>query len=115
MRTEGATMSETFREREQAFEARFAHDEELRFRIKARRDKMFARWAAADLGLSAEETEALVSAVLAIKDGPDHDRALKDHIGSLLRGRPQGTEASLTSALDRCLKEARAQLGGNVV
>jgi len=108
-------MSETFREREQSIEARFAHDEELRFRIKARRDKMFARWAAADLGLSAEETEALIKAVLAIKDGPAHDRALRDHIGHLLHGRPEGSEASLTAAMERCFKEAREQLGGNIV
>jgi hypothetical protein len=42
----------TFDEREQAYEAKFAHDQELRFKAKARRDKALGAWAAAQLGLS---------------------------------------------------------------
>jgi hypothetical protein len=42
----------TFDEREHAYEAKFAHDEELRFKAKARRDKALGIWAAAQLGLS---------------------------------------------------------------
>jgi len=42
----------TFDERENAYEAKFAHDQELRFKAKARRDKRFGAWAAAVLGLS---------------------------------------------------------------
>jgi hypothetical protein len=44
-----------FHERERAFEAKFAHDEEFRFRVGARRDRLFAEWAAEMLGLSREE------------------------------------------------------------
>src|SRR4051794_2655410 len=73
----GVAMSGVFHGREQSYEAKFAHDEALRFRIRARRDKLFARWAVAALGLSDEQTEAAVRDVLAIKDGPDHDQALK--------------------------------------
>ncbi len=105
-------MSDSLREREQSYEAKFAHDEELRFRIKARRDKLFARWAATELGLTEAETEVVVKGVLAIKDGPAHEQALKEHVGQLLRGRRQGADTDLSAALDRCLKEARAQLGG---
>ncbi|MFL5287000.1 MAG: ATPase inhibitor subunit zeta [Rhodopila sp.] len=108
-------MSDVFRDREQGYEAKFAHDEELRFRIRARRDRLFARWAAGELGLAEAATEEVVKAVLAIKDGPGHERALKDHVGQLLRGRPQGAEDNLTAALDRCMREARAQLGGEVI
>jgi hypothetical protein len=35
----------TFEDRERAFEAKFAHDEEFRFLVTARRDKLFAQWA----------------------------------------------------------------------
>jgi hypothetical protein len=42
----------TFDERENAYEAKFARDQELRFKAKARRDKRFGAWAAAQLGLS---------------------------------------------------------------
>jgi hypothetical protein len=41
----------TFEKREQAFEAKFIHDEELRFKATARCNKMLGDWAAAQLGL----------------------------------------------------------------
>jgi len=47
----------TFDERENAYEAKFAHDEELRFKAKARRDKALGAWAAAELGLSGAAAE----------------------------------------------------------
>ncbi len=54
----------TFDERENAYEAKFAHDEELRFKAKARRDKAFGAWAAAELGLKGIEAEDYVKEVL---------------------------------------------------
>ena len=48
----------TFDQREEAFEAKFAHDEELRFRATARRDKLLGMWAAEKLGKTGEEAEA---------------------------------------------------------
>jgi len=47
----------TFDERENAYEAKFARDEELRFKAKARRDKALGVWAAAQLGLSGTAAE----------------------------------------------------------
>jgi hypothetical protein len=44
----------TFDEREHGYEAKFARDEELRFKAKARRDKAFGAWVAAQLGLTGE-------------------------------------------------------------
>jgi hypothetical protein len=43
-------MATMFHERDRAFEAKFAHDEEFRFRVAARRDRLFAQWAAGVLG-----------------------------------------------------------------
>lgn len=53
----------TFDDREKAFEKKFAHDEELRFRVESRRDKMLAQWAAPLLGLSGDGVDAYVRAV----------------------------------------------------
>jgi hypothetical protein len=44
----------TFDEREHGYEAKFARDEELRFKAKARRDKAMGVWVAAQLGLTGE-------------------------------------------------------------
>jgi len=47
----------TFDKREDAFEKQFAHDEELKFKATARRNKMLGLWAAEKLGLSGAEAE----------------------------------------------------------
>ena len=44
----------TFDKREQGFEAKFAHDEELRFKTMARCNKLLGNWAAAQLGLTGD-------------------------------------------------------------
>jgi hypothetical protein len=103
-------MPTTFYDREQAFEAKFAHDEEFRFLALARRDKLFARWAAATLGLSGEEAESAVKAVLAIPDGRGHDKALLDHIAKLFSVAGRGFEGTLSEVLERCMQDARTQL-----
>jgi len=48
----------TFDERENAFENKFAHDEEMKFRAVARRNKLLGLWAAELLGKSGEDAEA---------------------------------------------------------
>ncbi len=47
----------TFDEREAGFEKKFAHDEELRFRATARRNKMLGLWVAGKLGKSGTDAE----------------------------------------------------------
>lgn len=54
----------TFNKREEGFEAKFAHDEELRFKATARRNKLLGLWAAEKLGLSGEEAEAYAKSVI---------------------------------------------------
>lgn len=49
-------MSE-FDRRKKAFEDRFAHDEELRFKATARRNKLLGLWAAEKMGLTGDEAE----------------------------------------------------------
>ena len=47
----------TFNKREKGFEAGFAHDEELRFKAEARRNKLLGLWAAELLGLEEKSAE----------------------------------------------------------
>lgn len=44
----------TFDDRERAFENKFAHDQELKFKAEARRNKMLADWAGEKLGLTGD-------------------------------------------------------------
>jgi hypothetical protein len=54
----------TFDKREEGFEKKFAHDEELRFKANARRNKLLGMWAAEKLGLSGPEAEAYAKEVV---------------------------------------------------
>jgi hypothetical protein len=55
----------TFDKREEGFEKQFAHDEELKFRANARRNKLLGLWAAEKLGLSGTAADAYSKEVIA--------------------------------------------------
>ena len=67
-------MSGSFDERRKANEEKWAHDEDLKFRIHARRDKLLGEWAAAEMGLQGTQmhvyAQSIVQADLA-KGGDD--------------------------------------------
>lgn len=54
----------TFDKRQEGFENKFAHDEELRFKAEARRNKMLGAWAAEKLGKSGDEAADYAKSVL---------------------------------------------------
>jgi hypothetical protein len=54
----------TFDKREEGFEKQFAHDEELRFKANARRNKLLGLWAAAKLGMAGTEADAYAKEVV---------------------------------------------------
>ena len=55
----------TFDERENAYEAKFAHDAEMNFKVQARANKMLAQWAAELLGKSDAALEGYIREVIA--------------------------------------------------
>jgi hypothetical protein len=57
-------MTTTFDKREEGFEKQFAHDEELRFKAMARRNKLLGLWAAGVLGKSGADAEAYAKEVV---------------------------------------------------
>jgi hypothetical protein len=101
----------TWQGRERAFEAKFAHDEEFRFLVTARRDKLFAGWAAARFHLSDPAATDLAASVLAVRDGAGHDERLLQHIRRALADHGHDVQPDeLMSALDACAAQARQQL-----
>jgi hypothetical protein len=53
----------TFDDREQAYEKKFALDQDLKFRAEARRNKLLAEWAAGKLGISGPQLQDYIKAV----------------------------------------------------
>jgi hypothetical protein len=54
----------TFDKREEGFERKFAHDEELRFKATVRRNRLLGQWAAAKLGLTGPGADAYVKEII---------------------------------------------------
>jgi len=54
----------TFDKREEGFEKKFAHDEELRFKANARRNKLLGLWAADKLGVSGDAANVYAKEVV---------------------------------------------------
>ena len=54
----------TFDKREEAFEKKFAHDEELRFKAVARRNKLLGLWAAEKIGIGGEKADEYAKEVV---------------------------------------------------
>ena len=67
-----------FDKREEGFEQKFAHDEELRFKANARRNKLVGLWTAEKLGLAGAEADAYASAIVAADvDAPGTDSVFR--------------------------------------
>jgi len=58
-------MSGSFEKRGKGFEAKWAHDEELRFKVYARRNKLLGLWAAAEMGVTAGPADSYAKEVVA--------------------------------------------------
>src|ERR1700694_1395567 len=64
-RSNGEASMTTFDKREEGFEKKFAHDEELKFKASARRNKLLGLWAAEKLGISGPAAESYAKEVIA--------------------------------------------------
>lgn len=65
----------SLKDREEGFERKFAHDEELKFKAMARRNKLLGLWAAEKLGKSGDDADAYAREVVAsdFEEAGDHD------------------------------------------
>ena len=54
----------TFDKREEGFEKKFAHDEDLKFKAMARRNKLLGLWAAGELGKSGTDADTYAKEVV---------------------------------------------------
>jgi hypothetical protein len=101
----------TFDDREQAFEAKFAHDEELHFRIIARRNKLLGIWAARLMGLSDAEADAYSKDVIRaeFEEAGDED-VVRKLLGDLTSAGVECDENKIREALAHKMVEARRQL-----
>jgi hypothetical protein len=101
----------TFDDRERAFETKYARDEDMAFRIVARRNKLLGRWAAAEMGLTPEETEAYATAVVQadFEEAGDED-VIRKLLGDMTAAGVTTDDATIRAAIAEKTVEARRQL-----
>ena len=104
-----------FNDRERGEEAKFAHDENMAFRVAARRNRLLGHWAAEKMGLTPEETAAYASEVVQaeFEEAGDED-VIRKVLGDLTSAGCDIDEAGVRAALEGKNVEARRQLMGEV-
>jgi hypothetical protein len=88
-------MTNAFQDREKGFENKWAHDEELQFKVIIRRNKLLGLWAAKEMGITGAEADEYAKAVAQVDflepghedvvrkirhDFDAHKVAISDHI-----------------------------------
>jgi len=106
----GLRMSE-FDERERDFDLKFERDEEMQFRIMARRNRLLGEWAARQMGLSEVETEAYAKDVVrADFEEAGDETVIRKVLGDLISAGVDGEASLVREALGQKLVEARRQI-----
>lgn len=101
-------MADQFKDRETQFEAKFAHDEELKFKAIAHRNRMFAAWVAGQMGATAPAGYAETLREYAFGRKPEDlvARALQD-----LKDKGVAlSEVKAWRTLERCLEQSVQQV-----
>lgn len=101
----------TFDERGKAFEGRFAHDEEMKFRILARRNRLLGEWAARKMGLSEDETASYAKDVVrADFEEAGDDDVIRKLLGDLTSAGIEIDEAAIREQVGHKSVEASRQI-----
>jgi hypothetical protein len=100
----------TFDKREEAFENKFVHDEELKFKAEARRNKLLGLWVAEKLGLSGEASNDYARTVVAIFGDGGDAVVIRKVIDDLSVKGITLTEAQVRVKMDELMAQAIAQV-----
>lgn len=100
-----------FQDRERAFEAKYARDEDMQFRIVARRNRLLGEWAARLMGLTDAEAESYAKDVIRsdFEEAGEQD-VIRKVLGDLTAAGVECDEEKVVEALRNKEVEARRQI-----
>jgi hypothetical protein len=103
-----ATMA--FEDREKAFETKFQKDQELQFKVTARRNKLLGLWAAEQMGMEGSDAEAYAKEVVAADfEEPGDDDVLRKVLGDLQGKGLEASEHTVRREMNSLMSEAKRQ------
>lgn len=98
----------TFDDRERGFENKFAHDEEMRFKAVARRNRLLGLWAAGLLGKTGDDAEAYAHEIVKLDFTEAGDRDIARRLAADLGDK--ASEATIRAKIAEFLATAKGQL-----
>jgi hypothetical protein len=105
----------TFDDREKAFEAKYEHDEQLKFKVTARRNKLLGLWAAGPLGKTGADAEAYAKEVVMADFEKPGDSDVIDKLMKDLAAAGKPTEDhTIRKQSERLADEAKRQIMAEV-
>lgn len=101
----------SFNDREKAFEDKYKHDQELRFKVEVRRNKLLGHWAAELLDLKGPEADAYAKEVISadFEEAGDHD-VLRKVLADLEGKNVDMSEHRLRKKMDELTELAKQQI-----
>jgi hypothetical protein len=101
----------TFNEREKGFEQKYKHDQDLQFKVNARRNRLFGMWAAERMGLSGADADAYAKQVVQSDFEKPGDSDVLAKVAADLAGKGiAATDLELRKEMDRLLSVAKEQI-----
>ena len=97
-----------FDDRQKAFEGQYVHDQEMQFKIVARRNRLIGQWAAKKMGLTEAEADAYGRDVIrADFEEAGDDDVIRKLLGDLISAGVEVDEATIRQQLEHKTVEAR--------
>ncbi len=101
----------TFNEREKSFEKKFEKDQELQFKVTARRNKLLGLWAAGLMGKSGADAEAYAKeVVLADFEKPGDSDVMEKLVKALAAAGKPTEEHTIRKQAERLIDDAKKQV-----
>jgi hypothetical protein len=101
----------TFDDREQGYEAGFAHDQEVEFKAHMRRDRLLALWAGERMGLGTEALEAYADSLRRTElREHDEERLFQKVVADLAEARVEVLPHEVRARMEQLLAVARQQI-----
>lgn len=104
----------TFDDRKQAYEGKFVHDQEMQFKVIARRNKRFGLWLAGQMGMdSAQAEDYALKMVLADMEKPEGFDLMQKALNDMQQAGKEVSETMLLSQLKEHYTEAHTHFYGD--
>ena len=101
----------TFKEKEKGHEAKFAKEQELKFKFIARRNKLFGLWAASQMNKNTEDSDEYAKEIISLYiDKPEDQMILEKVSSDLANNNIQISKEEINKKFEECFNAAKEQI-----